>query len=188
MDEFSPPFDDDIDSVFTFMDELLIRIESSIQRCGQHIQYVMGDDRVPPWAYTIGMTDGLGHPEAVVFGLDPETAMGVLNHIAERVRTGHRFDIGRHTHEVVGELPVRLLAVPDRFWEQSSLFAMWMNYYGSLHHPERYPLPSAVQLVWPDAEGRFPWDRGHDRKFLGRQPILTDLDPDDLAIGFEGAA
>lgn len=172
---------------FTYMDELLINVESSVQRRGQHIQYVLGDEDLPPWAYTIGMTDTLGHPELVVFGVDPESSMGILNDIYERLRNGRRFDIGRYTHELVGDLSVRFLPVPTTFWESSSLFAMWINYYGSLD-PRRYPVPDALQLVWADSKGRFPWDRGYERRLVKLQPILEDLEPDDLGIGWEGAA
>ena len=44
-------------------------------------------------------------------------------------------------------------------------YAVW--FYRSL--PTPFP---AVQMVWPDKEGRFPWEADYDKRFLNLQKPL----------------
>jgi hypothetical protein len=39
----------------------------------------------------------------------------------------------------------------------------------------RYPDYAAVQLVWPDDKGRYPWVDGFNPKLVRQQPVLRDI-------------
>lgn len=118
------------------------------------LQYVGGDrsKRSTAFAYTIGLHP-LGHPELVVFGVSQETASGLLNEVASRVRAGHVLTAGevlsfeqwphRVTVEVVPN-PEQILLMARDFWALED------------DAPVR-----AVQLTTDDKQGRFPWDDGY---------------------------
>ena len=79
-------------------DQYDAQIVEAVRKSGWFIQYVGGSlcsrpgcdcpqDDGPAFAYTIGLF-GLGHPELLIFGVDPRTAGEVLNDLGERVRSG----------------------------------------------------------------------------------------------------
>ncbi|WP_026877721.1 DUF4262 domain-containing protein [Jiangella gansuensis] len=109
----------------------------------------------PPYAYTVGLF-GFGHPEVVVFGLDEQTGSVVLNALGERVRRGRPLLPGRPLavegwHHRVRFFPfhdggaVPTLASAQRFYRRSA----------------DDPVP-ALQCVWDDHQGLFPWEAGYD--------------------------
>ena len=125
------------------------RTEEVIEQYGWMVQAVFGSGpRRPDLAYTVGLT-GLGHPELVVFGLPVETAHPLLNDLGERVRSGETLAAG--TELSFGAWPhrVHLLSAPhpDRVLFQAT------RTYGR-------PVP-ALQAVWDDRSGRFPWQPGY---------------------------
>lgn len=104
-----------------------------------------------PFCYTTGL-HGIGHPELIVLGLPPDPAMSLLNLVAHRV-TGHHEDLipgqlvpGFRPEVLVEEVPNPGMVVFEA-----------NNYYG---RPFVASVP-AYQLTWADAQGRFPWDEGH---------------------------
>ncbi|CAM3783174.1 DUF4262 domain-containing protein [Occultella aeris] len=117
----------------------------------------------PPMAYTIGLTRYHGHPELVISGLAARDATPVLNDLGAEVRDGRRLSAG----EVIGAgrpHPYQLIEV----WRPRRL--IWAHeIYGG---PDRRVVP-ALQLVWADHDGRWPWLRpGRDRyqHLLGPAP------------------
>ncbi|MEJ2866787.1 DUF4262 domain-containing protein [Actinomycetospora sp. OC33-EN08] len=130
-----------------------------IEQYGWAIQYVQADRVHPPWAYTVGLVQ-YDLAELVVTGLSTQRAGHLLNDVAHEVvwhdgecLPGQRFPLDDGTRIEVVELPhpdAHLLAVPGLF--------------------PGLPL-RALQLVWCDDRGRWPWDR----RFRGRrggQPVL----------------
>ncbi len=47
-----------------------------------------------PWAYTVGLTWNLGHPELICVGLDPTAAASVLRSVVERIEEGMQLTAG----------------------------------------------------------------------------------------------
>jgi hypothetical protein len=125
------------------------RAEAVIKRHGWMVQAVFGSGpRRPDLAYTVGLW-GLNHPELVVFGLPVDTAHPMLNDLGERVRAGAMLAAG--TEVSFGSWPhrVHLLAVPH---PERVLFQATRTY--------GRPVP-ALQAVWDDRSGRFPWQAGY---------------------------
>jgi hypothetical protein len=49
-------------------------------------------------------------------------------------------------------------------------YAIW--FYRSLSKP--FP---AMQLIWPDKQGHFPWEAGYDERFYRLQKALYEAPP-----------
>lgn len=147
-------------------------IRNTVRRVGWAVQYVggttcsrpgccpdPGDD--PPFAYTIGLF-GLGHPELLIHGLDPDTTLQVLNDVASWIRDGEEmlpgqmFTIGDWPHRVITE------SVPN-----PGEIVHWAN--SHYRRPADHSVP-VLQLTYDDAEGRFPWDVGYATPHLQPRP------------------
>lgn len=122
---------------------------------GWAVQYVEDDRR--PFAYTIGL-HLLGLPELLVTGLAPKQALWLLNSCAKRVMAGLRPRPGDQLSLPAGtRLEIVGVAQPDAH----------MGIGVAIEGPDI----TALQLVWADGRGRWPWapnfDDGHRR-----QPVL----------------
>jgi hypothetical protein len=126
------------------------RLREIVRRCGWAIEYVEeSPPQQPAFGYTVGLM-GFGHPELLVFGTCPRTTSGVLNSLGKRVRDGGRLVAG-DVVDVLGT-PVQFFDVPN---PHEILFAADMLY--------RYSAEcgvSALQVVYPDADGTWPWEPG----------------------------
>lgn len=126
----------------------------TVRRYGWAVRYIFGDvGDVPPFAYTIGLY-GFDHPELVLFGADYDTSVNVLNWVGERVRAGGRIEPGELL--TFDDWPHRLhvLTVPN----PGEIVLSANRFYGR-SRDESVP---ALQLVWDDRWGRFPWEPDYD--------------------------
>jgi hypothetical protein len=128
------------------------------------------------WTYTIGLVESFDHPEFVMAGLSAENCSVVINALVDRVRAGERFDVGCPDPSIRG-VPVRVGAVHPTQWVHGR-FAMWVNYYGEAGEPR--PVPSAVQILWPNDDGVFPPDRDFCDVHPNCQPVLSVLVAHDV--------
>ncbi len=121
-------------------------IRDKILARGWAVQYVEGDRR--PFAYTIGLHDR-GLPELLVTGLVARQSFWLLNTFAKRMLAGLR-------------------PIPG---DQVSLPARTRLELVGVEHPDAHmgmaialegTGVTAVQLVWADGRGRWPWAPGFD--------------------------
>jgi hypothetical protein len=153
-----------------FRDESLFSIEHAIARHGFFISYVLGDDRKIPWAYTIGLTESVDHPEVVVFGLSQSATSVLLHHVYERAAELAPLPIGREADNRDRGLAFRLLRIPrPHILGGPELMLGWFDYYLAVG---RDPGLRAVQLVWADRTGRLPWEPDSDPECT--QPLLDE--------------
>ena len=145
-------------------DDLIGHALSLIASGSWAVTGVYGDESSAPVAYTSGLTE-LGRPELVVTGVDPEHAGPVLNEAAARVVLTPAFGAGTTIDGLRSTNGYRLTAIdvidasPMRV--TSLLFGQSFQ---------------AVQLVWPDRDGRLPWDRGY-ALVPDEQPLLGVATP-----------
>ena len=134
-----------------------------IQRCGWAVQAVERDRYRPPFAYTVGLTL-YGEPELVVTGMAQRRAQRLLNGVAEHVLHACAPEPG----EVVpleGSSTIEIVELPHPDAHLHTAVGML----GAEHL-------RALQLVWADDRGRWPWERGH-RSGRGGQPVLGPRTP-----------
>lgn len=137
------------------LDEEDRRTAQTIRARGTRNEYVFGDmpKREAPFAYTIGLF-GMGHPELLVFGLDPRTSSLLLDDVAARVRAGEDLRAGQvlsfagWRHRVAVEVvpnPGEIVFAANRYYDRT----------------DEHSVP-VLQLTYDDRDGRFPWEDGYD--------------------------
>lgn len=131
---------------------------------GWMVQAVFGDEAGrPDFAYTVGLT-AAGKPELIIFGLSAEPATYILNDAARRVADGEPgWEHGRLVPQLLkGGYDPLLVAVDDL-----EDLALARRFYPDTQ------VRGALQLVYPDADHRWPWQPGspnHRMPILGQVP------------------
>ena len=136
-----------------------------VERFGWHVVKVHGDSVGPPFAYTIGLYESFGQPEAIVFGLndDLEAMHWLLNQVGPAVRDGRVLSqASSHDDFLPGHACVCLEVGADRYDE---FVGQALRHYGGAEFP-------LVQLVWPSPQGAYPWDASLDEVNARRQPLI----------------
>lgn len=146
-------------------------IADNVERDGWTKAYVQKDPTDPKsrllFTVTVGMQEKFGLPELVVFGLNPETADGMIHNVAaklvqEKKWTGQPLRMDG----VLNEADVELRAVhPEHLGEVGAINIMIRRETG------RPPLSGMIQIFWPGDDGRFPWDPDNKDAF-NDQPRL----------------
>ncbi|HUV10397.1 MAG TPA: DUF4262 domain-containing protein [Acidimicrobiia bacterium] len=161
---------------FSAVDAFWFRIEAALARGGCFVVHVSGSPTTPSWAYTIGFLEHFGKPELVTTGLSPESSSAFLQWAFDAAKEGEPLLVGREHRRVCWhELPISVVEVPpDRYLPPSDLGNMLFAYYAA--RGGRFPAePRMHQLVWPDFDGRLPWDAGFDEHWRPYQPLLDEV-------------
>lgn len=145
-----------------WVDQYAAQLQETIRRHGWSVQYIGGEECSrpgctcppgdgPPFAYTIGLF-GLGHPELLIFGLDPDTALRVLNELGQRIRAGEAL----LPHQVIEFEGWKHQIVPEEVPNPGEIVFGANDFYD---RPDEASVP-VLQLSYNDSAGRFPWDEG----------------------------
>ena len=116
---------------------------------------------------TVGMQEKFGLPELVVFGLNRETADGMMHNVAaklvkEKKWTGEPLRMDG----VLNEADVELRPVhPEHLGEVGAINIMVRR------ETDRPPLGGMIQIFWPGDDGLFPWEPDSTDEFRD-QPRL----------------
>jgi hypothetical protein len=138
------------------------RVTANIHRYGWHVAMNYGDDRSAPFAYSVGAAS-LGLPELIVAGIDPATGAQLINAVLARGRTE-----GLPEGVAMAGLANHPLILKALTSDQAQ---RWLPM-ADAHHQGR-PF-AAMQMVYPDPDGRFPWDPGYHFPW---QPLLYGEPP-----------
>jgi hypothetical protein len=133
------------------------------QRYGWAVRHVLGNPKTgaAPFSYTVGLT-WRGWHELVITGLPKDTAEVFIANAVDVQSEGTRFEAGERTTELTDSGDVTFVAVQD----VSGMTAA-AEIVGDF---------SALQLVWPDSEGNYPWGPGY-RNTPDAQPLLGTIFP-----------
>jgi hypothetical protein len=152
-------------------DEMKRVLEQAKQAISAHGHAVIGitsepkaKPPTPGFAYTVGLHETYGHPELIVFGLPYEVAHGVLNDLAARIKNdnltlqdGDGDDGAVKGHRVI-------------FRKVRAAFVRkYLRVAHVLSEDTR-----ALQVVWPDPFGKFPWEEDFDDRYTVAQPSLYE--------------
>lgn len=115
----------------------------------------------PYFNYTAGLVE-MNHPDLIIVGMPHKVAHHVLWVCFRRIRAGYRFTPDTYATEVLEGLRVAVLEVLDPLNDVAPM-TLTDRLYGQVE---------GVQIVWPDAEDKFPWDEDFDETFADQQPLL----------------
>ncbi|WP_326562779.1 DUF4262 domain-containing protein [Micromonospora sp. NBC_01796] len=101
------------------------------------------------FAYTVGLWHTFRRPEIVMFGLDGEGMQHWLNACVALGRERGWPEPGEPFEGVLEGFATQLRPVDDSW--RDALFGTAHRFYGGVAVPVQ-------QLVWPDRDGRWPWD------------------------------
>jgi hypothetical protein len=138
---------------------------ADVQTHGWHVVKVMGDSEGPAFAYTVGLQHSFHHPELIVVGLPLDVGHAILNTAGESVRRGTRHAAGQQADGILEGRACTFREMPESQFENYLGWALWF-YDG--------PIFSALQLIWPDGDHRWPWDPSVDAEFREMQPVIAD--------------
>ena len=139
---------------------------------GWSVLMIPDDHRGPGWAYTVGLWHTHRMPELAMFGLRSEMSHTCLNDLGNKVGRGVPVAADQVRYDVIERFPVHLKLIDHRWYE--AFFDRALAFY-------RGPVPF-LQVVWPDPQGRFHWDRDSDERIHRAQPQLWKR-PQDHPVG-----
>jgi hypothetical protein len=117
----------------------------------------------PPWAYSIGLYETYKLPDVVLMGRMPELTSAMMTNIHELIKMGERIGDGTELEGVLmGQTCIFRLIEKKNY----KTYLPWaIDYYGSTDFP-------VLQCVWPDTQGKYPWQEGHERRVRRFQKLL----------------
>lgn len=146
------------------LDVTLESIQQKVNEFGCNIIHIPADEYNPGFAYTIGLYQRFKHPEIICFSLKQETLHGLLNDACTFIQQGKFFRPGGiPCEDLLNNYDVQFLRVDKSYHPNYLGFANWF------YQNQDYP---AIQLVWPDKQGIFPWEEGFNPKLQYTQPLL----------------
>ena len=144
------------------------KLREDVEKHGWHVLNVLSKGGTSPgWSYSVGLFHTFGHPEIVVVGLPPDTGHAIINDVGAAIRAGRRLEDGMVDAGFLEGYDSLFRQVPASRYE--SHFGRAIDFYGGTDFP-------VLQLVYPDREGRWPWEEGVAAGFREAQPVLA-LEP-----------
>lgn len=150
------------------LDAADLALIADVAQRGFHAAVVAVEGKAFAHAFSVGLFRSWDHPEVAIFGLAPPDLHAAIARAAARVRRGERFDDGDVAEGLVEGRPVVFRRVVPRHYAAHLGHAVW--YHGGARFP-------ALQAVWADDAGRFPWDRWFPRELREAQPLLFEREP-----------
>jgi hypothetical protein len=126
---------------------------------------VLGDDEGPGFAYTTGFWVNANQPELITFSIKQTVVHNVFWELFRDTTAGRPLPVGVRTDDVFANLPAYVFPVAKRHYPDFLGWSRW--FYGGDDFP-------CLQIVWPDRDGRFPWEPDFDTEFRNDQLDLTD--------------
>jgi hypothetical protein len=141
-------------------------IAEVVREHGWFAASIFDDD--PPFLYTIGLMQTWGHPELIVFGLDPGNAHALFSAMVREIYAGRSYaQPGVYTVALAEDHRVGIRSVHPTQHPLYLGYAMgYCTYLGRMGELE------AAQVFWPDSGGRFPFEVGCDLEVYRHQPRL----------------
>ena len=141
------------------------KLLADVAKYGWHVMGVTEDDEGPAFAYSIGLYRTWQHPEIIIFGLGHDVMHQMINNIVHEIKNAHRFADGDESGEIIQGYDVTFRTVPVSNYKDYFGYALW--FYNGFGFP-------ALQCLWPDCYGRYPWDDEYPESMRWRQPAVHD--------------
>jgi hypothetical protein len=144
-------------------------IQDNIDNYGCHLTLLEGDNYLPDFVYSIGLYKKYNYPEIICFGLKTEVMARIVNHACDLIKKGEVFSTAKLYSGFLEGYQIKFLKVDEEYYKNYVGYAGWF-YDMSFDFP-------LLQLVWPDKQHNFPWDKDFNIDWKFKQPLL-DRDTD----------
>src|SRR4051812_16286003 len=94
------------------------KTRQDIAAYGCTVMHIIEEGELPPFSYSVGITQETGEPEVVVLGLERDLAHSVVNGYNQRVRSGERFKSGQLYSGFIGGFEVLAEEVPSAHYDE----------------------------------------------------------------------
>lgn len=140
-------------------------VSAAISQRGWHLVSVGESSHRPPFAYTIGLHRTYKHPEVLILGLPAELSKSLLEMIAVKVSSGTEYSARGSYSDVLQGYACRFRPIASEAFR--AFLGSASDYYRTTDFP-------ALQCIWPDSNGKFPWDTSYNALLQWKQPLLSD--------------
>lgn len=143
--------------------KLLENTQTNIEKFGLQVIMVNSESYNPSFAYSVGLTETLNHPEIICFGLPSDLGHSIINDVAEIIKQTGAIKIDTEYENIFKDSRAKVLRVDQRNIED--YFGVALEYYQDKSI-------EALQLIWTDRNDKFPWEENFEEEFIYRQPLL----------------
>lgn len=134
--------------------QLLLQVGDQLRRHGWAL--VATEVQGIPYQYTLGLSLKFGHPDLEVIGLTPDLGQTLLENLVGRIMKGERLKPGEFLSDLKKGYDFFLVENPI--------------------DPDGPPVTGGrLRLIWPDAQGRFPWHADCEA-YCASQSLLLEGD------------
>ncbi len=138
------------------------RLISDVRERGWSVCVVADAPDQPAWAYSVGLWHTFRVPDLAMFGLLPLDMGKWINLVGELIRTGAKFRLDEPVHGILSGFPMLWRLAEESWYPQ--LFG-----YGTWFYQGWFPV---AQMIWPDRQGKFPWEDGCGERCRTMQPMI----------------
>ena len=139
-------------------------IKENIEAFGCHLALLEPDNYLPGFVYTIGLYEKYNHPEIICFGLHNNVMKAMLNHACDLIKGGKIFEINNLYDGFLKDYKIQFIEVKKDFYADYVGYAGW-------YYDKSFDFP-LWQIVWPDKQQNFPWDKNFNPDWKFKQPLL----------------
>lgn len=144
--------------------EAINLMDEKIQRNGYTVIGAMQGEDTPSFAYTVGLLETYNHPELITLGLPANTASFLFKNVVENMIENKIAIQTFIPYSDIVSMPVEFIDADTK--KASGYMIGFTDKYGNDRELK------AMQLLWPDKQGFFPYEKAFDVAFLDLQPLL----------------
>lgn len=134
-----------------------------IKQFGFSVILIEPTDYLPGFAYTVGLMQTWQHPDMICIGLPVKTLHEVINNAVALLKERGPLPTNIPYPDIFDTIPAQFIRVKDEWLRDYVGYAI--NYYKTV-------TPEFIQLVWPDRNEHFPWEKEYDEDLVHIQPLL----------------
>lgn len=142
-------------------------MNENIQKNGYTVVGVMQGEDTPSFAYTVGLLETYNHPELIAFGLPVNTVSALFRNVVEGIIENQVIIQAHIPYEQIANMPIEFINADTN--KASAYMIGFINKYGNSRELK------AMQLLWSDKQGFFPYEKEFDVAFLNSQPLLGKI-------------
>lgn len=140
---------------------------ADIREHGVHILHVFDPEgKGPEFSYTSGLWHTHQHPEVLIIGLKKDLRHRLLNNLNFEIGQGKQFTDGLSSTDVLEGYTCYFQEIPK---ERFRGYLGWDRWF---YEGDNF---SAVQMLWPNVHGVYPWDEMASETLRQVQPVLTKI-------------